>query len=113
MRRWIHITSLHFTSAETTGRSFRSAITEKERFYVHIIDLIGINNSSGQIEDHLRTLYYLTMAFMVKHVVGGQLKNLTGGLTEEKSEGDKSDAAAKGMTQEEFEEYQQQLEEEK
>lgn len=53
------------------------------------------------------------MAFMVKHVVGGQLKNLTGGLTEEKSEGDKSDAAAKGMTQEEFEEYQQQLEEEK
>ncbi|XP_067275268.1 complexin-3b [Pseudorasbora parva] len=53
------------------------------------------------------------MAFMVKHVVGGQLKNLTGGLTEEKSEGEKSEAAAKGMTQEEFEEYQQQLEEEK
>ncbi|XP_051513027.1 complexin-3-like [Myxocyprinus asiaticus] len=53
------------------------------------------------------------MAFMVKHVVGGQLKNLTGGLTEEKSDGDKSDAATKGMTQEEFEQYQQQLEEEK
>uniref|UniRef100_A0A8C2HKZ0 Complexin 3b n=1 Tax=Cyprinus carpio TaxID=7962 RepID=A0A8C2HKZ0_CYPCA len=53
------------------------------------------------------------MAFMVKHVVGGQLKNLTGGLTEDKSDGDKSDAAAKGMTQEEFEQYQQQLEEEK
>ncbi|XP_026233559.1 complexin-3b [Anabas testudineus] len=53
------------------------------------------------------------MAFMVKHVVGGQLKNLTGGLTEEKSEGEKSDAATKGMTQEEFEQYQQQLEEEK
>lgn len=53
------------------------------------------------------------MAFMVKHVVGGQLKNLTGGLTEEKPEGEKSEAAAKGMTQEEFEEYQQQLEEEK
>ncbi|XP_052437507.1 complexin-3b [Carassius gibelio] len=52
------------------------------------------------------------MAFMVKHVVGGQLKNLTGGLTEDKSDGDKSDAA-KGMTQEEFEQYQQQLEEEK
>ncbi|XP_055029808.1 complexin-3b [Misgurnus anguillicaudatus] len=51
------------------------------------------------------------MAFMVKHVVGGQLKNLTGGLTEEKSDGDKSEA--KGMTQEEFEQYQQQLEEEK
>ncbi|XP_051579865.1 complexin-3-like [Myxocyprinus asiaticus] len=53
------------------------------------------------------------MAFMVKHVVGGQLKNLTGGLTEEKSDGDKSDSATKGMTQEEFEQYQQQLEEEK
>uniref|UniRef100_A0A673LST2 Complexin 3b n=1 Tax=Sinocyclocheilus rhinocerous TaxID=307959 RepID=A0A673LST2_9TELE len=53
------------------------------------------------------------MAFMVKHVVGGQLKNLTGGLTEDKSDGDKSDAAAKGMTQEELEQYQQQLEEEK
>uniref|UniRef100_A0A673GMF1 Complexin 3b n=1 Tax=Sinocyclocheilus rhinocerous TaxID=307959 RepID=A0A673GMF1_9TELE len=53
------------------------------------------------------------MAFMVKHVVGGQLKTLTGGLTEEKSDGDKSEAAAKGMTQEEFEQYQQQLEEEK
>ncbi|XP_018594413.1 complexin-3a [Scleropages formosus] len=53
------------------------------------------------------------MAFMVKHVVGGQLKNLTGGLGEEKSEGEKSDAAAKGMTQEEYEEYQQQLVEEK
>ncbi len=49
------------------------------------------------------------MAFMVKHVVGGQLKN----LTEEKSDGEKSDAAAQGMTQEEFEQYQQQLEEEK
>uniref|UniRef100_A0A8C1QC46 Complexin 3b n=1 Tax=Cyprinus carpio TaxID=7962 RepID=A0A8C1QC46_CYPCA len=53
------------------------------------------------------------MAFMVKHVVGGQLKNLTGGLKEDKSDGDKSDAAAKGMTQEELEQYQQQLEEEK
>nr|XP_020448112.1 complexin-3 [Monopterus albus] len=52
------------------------------------------------------------MAFMVKHVVGGQLKNLTGGLTEEKSEGEKSEGAAK-MTQEEFEQYEQQLEEEK
>ncbi|XP_028811639.1 complexin-3-like [Denticeps clupeoides] len=47
------------------------------------------------------------MAFMVKHVVGGQLKNLTGGLGEEKPEGEKTEAAAKGMTQEEFEEYQQ------
>ncbi|KAA8596133.1 hypothetical protein FQN60_011424, partial [Etheostoma spectabile] len=53
------------------------------------------------------------MAFMVKHMVGGQLKNLTGGLTEEKPEAEKSDAAAQGMTQEEFEQYQQQLEEEK
>ncbi|KAG7473455.1 hypothetical protein MATL_G00096090 [Megalops atlanticus] len=53
------------------------------------------------------------MAFMVKHMVGGQLKNLTGGLGEEKSEGEKSEAAAQGMTQEEFEQYQQQLVEEK
>ncbi|XP_052387379.1 complexin-3-like [Carassius gibelio] len=35
------------------------------------------------------------------------------GLKEDKSDGDKSDAGAKGMTQEEFEQYQQQLEEEK
>lgn len=53
------------------------------------------------------------MAFMVKHVVGGQLKNLTGGLKEEKAEGEKTEAGAQGMTQEEFEQYQQQLEEEK
>ncbi|KAI4899719.1 hypothetical protein NFI96_013628 [Prochilodus magdalenae] len=53
------------------------------------------------------------MAFMVKHMIGGQLKDLTGGLGEEKPEAEKSEAAAKGMTQEEFEEYQQQLAEEK
>ncbi|KAF3832139.1 hypothetical protein F7725_025804 [Dissostichus mawsoni] len=56
---------------------------------------------------------FSAMAFMVKHVVGGQLKNLTGGLGEEKPEAEKTDAAAQGMTQEEFEQYQQQLEEEK
>ncbi|KAK5602659.1 hypothetical protein CRENBAI_004788 [Crenichthys baileyi] len=60
-----------------------------------------------------RTPRTAAMAFMVKHVVGGQLKNLTGGLKEEKPEGEKSEAAAQGMTQEEFEQYQQQLEEEK
>ncbi|XP_062861042.1 complexin-3b [Trichomycterus rosablanca] len=53
------------------------------------------------------------MAFMVKHMIGGQLKDLTGGLTEEKPDTEKSEAAAKGMTEEEFEQYQQQLEEEK
>lgn len=53
------------------------------------------------------------MAFMVKHMIGGQLKDLTGGLGEEKPEAEKSEAAAKGMTQEEFEQYQQQLAEEK
>ncbi|XP_038860798.1 complexin-3-like [Salvelinus fontinalis] len=53
------------------------------------------------------------MAFLVKQMVGGHVKNLTGGLTEEKPEGEKSEAAAAGMTQEEFEQYQQQLEEEK
>lgn len=52
---------------------------------------------------------------MVKHMVGGQLKNLTGGLGDEikTGEGEKTEAAAKGMTQEEFEQYQQQLVEEK
>ncbi|XP_062926232.1 complexin-3-like [Mobula hypostoma] len=54
------------------------------------------------------------MAFMVKTMVGGQLKNLTGGLGgEEKGDGEKSDAAAQGMTREEFEEYQRQLLDEK
>ncbi|XP_055049145.1 complexin-3a [Misgurnus anguillicaudatus] len=53
------------------------------------------------------------MAFMLKHMIGGQLKDLTGGLGEEKPEGEKSDAGAKGMTPEEFEQYQQQLAEEK
>lgn len=54
------------------------------------------------------------MAFMVKSMVGGQLKNLTGGLGgEEKSEGEKSPAEAQGMTREEYEEYQRQLVEEK
>ncbi|XP_014816466.1 PREDICTED: complexin-3 [Calidris pugnax] len=53
------------------------------------------------------------MAFMVKSMVGGQLKNLTGGLGgEEKSEGEKSPAEAQGMTREEYEEYQRQLVEE-
>ncbi|XP_006126334.1 complexin-3 [Pelodiscus sinensis] len=54
------------------------------------------------------------MAFMVKSMVGGQLKNLTGGLGgEEKGEGEKSPAEAQGMTREEYEEYQKQLVEEK
>ncbi|KAL2088814.1 hypothetical protein ACEWY4_015713 [Coilia grayii] len=52
-------------------------------------------------------------SFMVKQMVGGQLKNLKGDLGVDKPEGEKSEAAAKGMTQEEFEQYQQQLEEEK
>ncbi|KAG1933184.1 complexin-3a [Rhinichthys klamathensis goyatoka] len=53
------------------------------------------------------------MAFMFKHMIGGQLKDLTGGLGEEKPEGEKTEAAAKGMTHEEFEQYQEQLAEEK
>ncbi|XP_051979339.1 complexin-3-like isoform X1 [Xyrauchen texanus] len=53
------------------------------------------------------------MAFMLKHMIGGQLKDLTGGLGEEKPEAEKSEAATKGMTQEEFEQYQEQLAEEK
>ncbi|XP_048825293.1 complexin-3-like [Brienomyrus brachyistius] len=53
------------------------------------------------------------MAFMVKHMVGGQLKNLTGTLGDDKSDGEKSEAGSKGMTEEEYEQYQQQLLEEK
>ncbi|XP_012696993.1 complexin-3a [Clupea harengus] len=53
------------------------------------------------------------MAFMVKHMIGGQLKDLTGGVGEEKPEAEKTEAAAKGMTEEEFEQYQEQLAEEK
>ncbi|XP_063053153.1 complexin-3a [Engraulis encrasicolus] len=54
------------------------------------------------------------MAFMVKHMIGGQLKDLKGTVAEAKPEGGAGgEAAAAGMTQEEFEEYQQQLAEEK
>ncbi|CAM4526916.1 complexin-3 [Lepidochelys kempii] len=54
------------------------------------------------------------MAFMVKSMVGGQLKSLAGGLGgEEKGDGEKSPAEAQGMTREEYEEYQKQLGEEK
>lgn len=56
-----------------------------------------------------------TMAFMVKSMVGGQLKNLTGSLGggEDKGDGEKSAAEAQGMSREEYEEYQKQLVEEK
>lgn len=55
------------------------------------------------------------MAFMVKTMVGSQLKNFTGSLSggEDKGDGDKSAAQAQGMSQEEYEEYQKQLVEEK
>ncbi|KAK1157881.1 complexin-3-like isoform X1 [Acipenser oxyrinchus oxyrinchus] len=55
------------------------------------------------------------MAFMVKSMVGSQLKNLTKGLGggDEKPEGESSEAAAQRMTTEELEEYQKQLVEEK
>ncbi|XP_049708577.1 complexin-3 [Elephas maximus indicus] len=55
------------------------------------------------------------MAFMVKTMVGGQLKNLTGSLGggEDKGDGEKSAAEAQGMSKEEYEEYQKQLVEEK
>ncbi|KAM5338586.1 complexin-3 [Glossophaga mutica] len=55
------------------------------------------------------------MAFMVKTIVGGHLKDLTGSLGggEDKGDGDKSAAQAQGMSREEYEEYQKQLVEEK
>lgn len=57
-----------------------------------------------------------TMAFFVKNMISNQVKNLGfgGGSEEKKEEGGTSDpAAAKGMTREEYEEYQKQMIEEK
>nr|XP_038952908.1 complexin-4 isoform X2 [Rattus norvegicus] len=56
------------------------------------------------------------MAFFVKNMISNQVKNLGfgGGSEEKKEEGGTSDpAAAKGMTREEYEEYQKQMIEEK
>ncbi|XP_062405225.1 complexin-3b [Sardina pilchardus] len=53
-------------------------------------------------------------SFIVKQMVGGKLKDLKGDLGVDKPEGgEKTEAAAKGMTEEEFEQYTQQLQEEK
>ncbi|GAB1301820.1 Complexin-4 [Apodemus speciosus] len=55
------------------------------------------------------------MAFFVKNMISNQVKNLGfgGGSEEKKEEGGTSDpAAAKGMTREEYEEYQKQMIEE-
>lgn len=51
------------------------------------------------------------MSFLIKHV--GPLKTLTGGLGEEEMEGEKSEGAAKGTTEEEYEAIQQQMVDEK
>ncbi|XP_053311897.1 complexin-4-like [Spea bombifrons] len=57
------------------------------------------------------------MAFMLKTMMGSSMKNLgnnLGGETEAKEDSDgKETAQSKGMTREEFEEYQRQLVEEK
>ncbi|XP_005999114.1 complexin-4c [Latimeria chalumnae] len=54
------------------------------------------------------------MAFFLKTMVGGQMKNLGGEQESEKEDGDgKETAESKGMTREESEEYQRQLVEEK
>lgn len=57
------------------------------------------------------------MAFMLKTMMGSSMKNLgnnLGGETETKENTDgKETAESKGMTREEFEEYQRQLVEEK
>ncbi|XP_067309448.1 complexin-4c [Pseudorasbora parva] len=54
------------------------------------------------------------MAFLMQQMLGDKLKNMTGGKDEpeEKADG-KETAASKGMSREEFEEYQKQLIEEK
>ncbi|XP_056149951.1 complexin-4c [Lampris incognitus] len=56
------------------------------------------------------------MAFLMKHMLGDKLKNMSGGDGEEaaKVEADgKETPESKGMSREEFEEYQRQLVEEK
>ncbi|XP_072455647.1 complexin-4 [Notamacropus eugenii] len=56
------------------------------------------------------------MTFFIKNILSDQVKNLGlgGGTEEKKEEGGTSDpAAAKGMTREEYEEYQKQMIEEK
>ncbi|XP_028831282.1 complexin-4c [Denticeps clupeoides] len=56
------------------------------------------------------------MAFLMKQMLGDKLQNMTGGGGSDDSEtpGDgKETAASKGMSREEFEEYQKQLVEEK
>ncbi|XP_030631658.1 complexin-4c [Chanos chanos] len=56
------------------------------------------------------------MAFLMKQMLGDTLKNMTGGGGGDEGDGAASDgketAASKGMTREEFEEYQRQLREE-
>lgn len=57
-----------------------------------------------------------TMAFLMKTMISNQVKNLGlgGGSEEKKEEGGASDpAAARGMSREEYEEYQKQIIEEK
>lgn len=54
------------------------------------------------------------MAFLLQHMMGDKLKNMTGGSNEgEENTDGKETAASKGMSREEFEEYQKQLIEEK
>ncbi|KAG1929266.1 complexin-4c [Pimephales promelas] len=54
------------------------------------------------------------MAFLLQQMLGDKLKNMTGGAEEAEVKGDgKETAASKGMSREEFEEYQKQLIEEK
>ncbi|RXM96006.1 Megakaryocyte-associated tyrosine-protein kinase [Acipenser ruthenus] len=58
------------------------------------------------------------MSFLLKAMIGNPMKNMAGGAAEEeekkKEEGDgKETPQSKGMTREEFEEYQRQLVEEK
>ncbi|XP_056600192.1 complexin-4c [Triplophysa dalaica] len=54
------------------------------------------------------------MAFLLQQMVGDKLKNMTGGKDDvEDKTGGKETAASKGMSREEFEEYQKELIEEK
>ncbi|XP_073706027.1 complexin-4c [Garra rufa] len=54
------------------------------------------------------------MAFLLQQMLGDKIKNMTGGNNDaEENEAGKETAASKGMSREEFEEYQKQLVEEK
>ncbi|KAK1152477.1 complexin-4-like [Acipenser oxyrinchus oxyrinchus] len=78
------------------------------------VNILMVNPSSSPTP---RPQAHSTMSFLLKAMIGNPMKNMAGGAAEEeekKKEGDgKETPQSKGMTREEFEEYQRQLVEEK